>query len=60
MSNTEKKVSVVITADNHTHQGRPVPKGGRLDDVPERTAERLVAMKVAQIVPADAVKKETK
>ena len=59
MSNTANQVSVVITADNHKHQGKPAPKGSRLT-VAEHTAQRMVDAKIAQPAPADAGKKETK
>ena len=42
------KVAVVITADNHTHAGKAVPKGERLL-VDQHTAAHLVAIKVGQI-----------
>lgn len=57
MSNSEKKVVVVITAYNHKHAGQPVPKGARIE-TDETTAKWLVNAKVG--VFADAAKKETK
>lgn len=57
MSNA-KQVAVVITSDNHTHAGKPVPKGERLL-VDERTAQRIVRLKAGRIEEA-AGKKETK
>ena len=56
MSN-DKKVSVVITAENHTQDGQPIAKGGQVA-VDEATAKWLTDNKIG--VLADAPKKESK
>lgn len=57
MSNAAKKVSVVITADSHKHEGQPVAKGSTVE-TDEATARWLIDNKIGQA--ADAGKKETK
>jgi predicted neutral ceramidase superfamily lipid hydrolase len=58
--NDPKQTTVVITADNHTHAGKPVTKGEQIT-VDEHTAKWLIANNVAKAVAADAApKKEAK
>lgn len=61
MSNTGKTVSVVITADNHKHEGVLVPKGASIE-TDAATAKWLTkTAKVGEIVStAEAGKKGDK
>jgi hypothetical protein len=59
--NAPKQVTVTVTADNHTHAGKPVAKGTPLT-VDETTAKWLVDNRVAApaAVADTAPKKEAK
>lgn len=54
-----KQTTVVITADNHTHAGKPIAKGTPLT-VDQHTAAWMVANSIAKPAAADAPKKEAK
>lgn len=52
-SSTPKLVTVTVATDNHTHAGKPVPKGKRLA-VDEATARWLIDKGIASDVGANA------